>query len=142
MGWANEPSWEWAEDSEHQFFDEEQTMDMTKYSGTESQWLKAQDMLGANLKVTIQSVEILKFDAEGEKPATERAALKFVGKEKGLVLNATNNKTLCKAYGDDSDAWIGHVIGLKTEEYDNFPAGWIVKPLDIKEADFDDDIPF
>jgi len=117
-------------------------MDMTKYSGSESKYLKAQDMLGANLRVVIESVEILKFDAEGDKPAGQRPALKFVGKDKGLALNPTNVKILCKAYGDDSDSWVGHEIGLSTVEYDNFPAGWLIKPLDVEDEPFDDKIPF
>ncbi len=70
---------------------------MTKYSGSEGKYLKAQDMLGANLRVVIESVEILKFDAEGDKPASQRPALKFLNKDKGLALNPTNVKILCKA---------------------------------------------
>ena len=115
---------------------------MTQYSGSEGKYLKAQDMLGANLRVVIESVEILKFDAEGDKPASQRPALKFAGKDKGLALNPTNVKTLCKSYGDDSDSWVGHEIGLSTQEYDNFPAGWLVKALDVEEEPFDDSIPF
>jgi len=117
-------------------------MDMTQYSGSESKWLKAADMLGQNLRVRIAKVEILQFDAEGSKPASKRAALLFEGKEKGLVLNPTNNKYLCKTYGKDSDSWIGHEIGLSTIEYDDFKPGWMVKALDVEEAPFDDDIPF
>ena len=117
-------------------------MDMTQFSGTESQWLKASDMLGSNLRVKISEVKILEFDATESKPANTRSAVMFEGKDKGLVLNATNNKTLCAAYGNDSDNWIGHEIGLSTVEYDNFAPGWIVKPLDIAQPDFDDDIPF
>jgi len=77
-------------------------------------------------------------------PASSKPALSFEGKEKQLVLNPTNTKTLCSAYGDDSDGWIGHEIGLTVADYTDkgFGHGWIVKPLDIKEPDFDDDIPF
>ena len=115
---------------------------MSKYSGSEGRWLKAADMLGQNLSVVISNVEILSFDAEGSKPASERAALLFEGKEKGLVLNPTNNKYLCKTYGADSDSWIGHQVGLSTVEYDDFKPGWAVKALDVEETPFDDDIPF
>lgn len=117
-------------------------VDMSKFSGSESKYLKASDFLGKSLKVTIESVSILEFDATDNKPAESKSALKFEGKEKGLVLNATNNKILCTAYGNDSDGWIGHEIGLTTKEYDNYAPGWEIKPLDVAEPDFDDDIPF
>ena len=117
-------------------------MDMTQYTGSESKWLKAADFLGSNLKVVISEVTVVNFDATDKAPASTRAALKFQGKEKGLILNPTNTKVLCKAYGKDSGGWPGHEIGLTTAEYDNFQPGWVIKPLDVKEAEFDDDIPF
>jgi len=117
-------------------------VDMTQYSGSESKWLKAADMLGANLKVIISEVKILEFEATDKQPASSKSALMFENKAKGLCLNATNNKILCKAYGADSDGWVGHEIGLSTAEYDNFSPGWVITPLDVAEPDFDDDIPF
>ena len=117
-------------------------MNMSEYSGSESKWLKASDFLGKNLKVTIEGVEIIEFDETDKAPAQKRSALTFVDKEKGLILNPSNNDILCQAYGEDDGDWIGREIGLTTKEYDAFKPGWIVQPLDVKPKDFDDDIPF
>ena len=119
-------------------------MDMSKYSQSDSKDLKAADFIGRNLKVVISGVNIRNYEAKDNQPASSKPALSFEGKEKQLVLNATNTKTLCDAYGNDSDGWIGHEIGLTVADYTDkgFGHGWIVKPLDIKEPDFDDDIPF
>ena len=119
-------------------------MDMSKYAQSESKDLKAADFVGKNLKVVISNVEIRHYDASDKQPASDKPVLSFVGKEKGLVLNASNTKTLCNAYGDDSDGWINHEIGLTVEDYSSkgFPPGWVVTPLDAAPADFDDDIPF
>lgn len=117
---------------------------MTKYSQSDSKDLKAADFIGKNLKVIISGVEIRKFEATEKFPANEKPALHFKGKDKQLVLNPTNTKTLCNAYGDDSDQWIGHELGLTVADYTDkgFGHGWIVTPLDVEGPDFDDDIPF
>lgn len=113
--------------------------DMTKFAGTESKHLKAKDFLGKNLKVKISDVQIVEFEATAEYPAASKAILLFEGKEKGLVLNPTNTETLCKAYGSESEGWVGKSVALSTKEYENFAPGWIVSPLDVE---FDDEIPF
>jgi hypothetical protein len=119
-------------------------MDMTKYSRSEGSDLKAVDFIGKNLKVVISGVEIREYPAKDDQPANSKPALSFEGKDKQLVLNATNTKILCRAYGDDSDGWSGHEIGLTTADYTDkgYGHGWVVKPLDVEEPDFDDDIPF
>jgi hypothetical protein len=113
--------------------------DMRQFSGTESKHLKAKDFLGKNLKVAISEVQFVEFEAREGQPADKKAILLFEGKEKGLVLNGTNNDTLCNAYGFDSDKWIGKSISLTTKEYENFAPGWIVAPLDVE---YDDSLPF
>jgi|TARA_R100000501_G_C2531965_1_gene54486 hypothetical protein len=122
----------------------DRNMDMTKYSATESKDLKAADFIGKNLKVTIESTSEVHFDATDDKPAQDRAKLHFVGKDKGLVLNPTNTKILIDSYGPNSDDWAGHEIGLSTVDYTDkgFGHGWLVKPLDVAEPDFEDEIPF
>jgi len=118
-------------------------MDMSRFSSSESDHLKAADYLGKNLKAVIKEVGSISFDAAEGRPAQERGTLSFEGKEKILVLNATNNGILCDAYGPDSDDWIGHEIGLSTKEYkqEGFAPGWVVEILDV-EKEFSDDIPF
>ena len=75
--------------------------------------LAAADLGGKAVRVTIESVEVQKFD-EGEKPV-----LRFVGKDKSLVLNATNANRIIDAVGDDeSDNWIGWSITLYPTKVD------------------------
>ena len=114
--------------------------DMRQFSGTESKHLKAKDFLGKNLKVAIKDVQFVEFEGRDGAPADKKAILLFEGKEKGLVLNSSNNDALCSAYGFDSDGWIGKSIALTTKEYENFAPGWIVQALDVEYDDTD--IPF
>jgi hypothetical protein len=119
-------------------------MDMTKYSQGDSNDLKAVDFIGKNLKVVISKVEIRNFEATEKMPANSKPCLHFEGKEKTLVLNATNTKTLCEAYGADSDGWIGKQVGLTVADYTSkgFGHGWVVTALDVEPPAFEDDIPF
>ena len=116
-------------------------MDMTKYAATESNDLKAADFVGKNFKVKIASVEERHYEARNGQPAADKAALHFEGKEKTLVLNKTNTKTLINAYGKDSENWIGQEIGLSTHETE-LGTGWVVTPMNVPPPDYDDEIPF
>lgn len=71
-----------------------------------STYLKAADLQGRRVKVTMQHVAM--EDIGGElKPI-----LYFLGKEKGLVLNKTNANTIVHAYGDSTEDWNGAQIEL------------------------------
>jgi hypothetical protein len=75
--------------------------------------LAAADLVGKAVRVTIESVEVQKFD-EGEKPV-----LHFVGKDKTMVLNKTNALRIIEAVGDDeSDNWVGWSIVLYPTKVD------------------------
>jgi hypothetical protein len=76
-------------------------MDMKKYSG--EHFIKVADVRDGPLQMQIAVVREGKF---------EKADIVF---ESGdvLSLNSTNNQTLIRAYGRDSDAWIGKEIKLK-----------------------------
>ena len=117
---------------------------MTKYSQSDSKDLKAAEFIGKNLKVVISDVTIRNFEATEKFPANSKPSLSFEGKDKQLVLNPTNTKVLCRAYGDDSDKWLNHEIGLSVADYTDkgFGHGWVVTPLDVEPDEFDDDIPF
>ena len=119
-------------------------MDMTKYASGDSSDLKAKDFVGKSLKVRISGVSVRDYPASEDQQASSKPVLAFDGKEKVLVLNATNTKSLCTAYGNDSDAWIGHEIGLTVADYTDkgYGHGWVVTPLDLPPPSFDDDIPF
>jgi hypothetical protein len=117
---------------------------MTKYAESQSKDLKAAEFIGKNIKVRIASVTIQHFDATDQQPAQDKPRLSFVGKEKGLILNKPNTQTLVKAYGTDSETWVGHEVGLTVKDYSDkgFGHGWIVTPLDVKGPDFETDVPF
>ena len=141
-----ELSEQWIKDYEKRLHDnardgQEKIMDMTQYAASESNDLKAADFVGKNLKVCIESVEIRHYDARNDQPASDKGVLHFRGKEKTLVLNKTNTKALITAYGKDSEKWIGKEIGLSTHETE-MGTGWGVKPLGVKEPEFDEEVPF
>lgn len=71
---------------------------------SKSNHLKAADLNGKQVKATIEGDEIAEFK-EGNK-----LVLKFVGKEKGLVLNKTNASILASYFGDDEKTWKGKEI--------------------------------
>lgn len=144
MAGRTESNQQWIKDYTDRQNAGETKVDMTAYSGGESKDLKAKDFIGKNLKVKIDGVEIRDYPATDDHPATSKPALSFEGKEKTLVLNASNTKLLCDAYGKDSEGWKGHEIGLSVKDYSDkgFGHGWVVKPLDVKEPDFDDVVDF
>jgi len=117
-------------------------MDRSRFNptGGNSNDLKAVDFLGKHLKLIIERTETVIYN-EGADNEHEKTVLYFVGKEKRLVLNATNNKTLCDAYTSEDANWEGKEIALTTKEYkaEGYPPGWIVQAL---EVEFDDNIPF
>jgi len=117
-------------------------MDMSGFKGdSNSTDLKAKDFIGKHLKLVIDRVESITYPANEQQPESTKAVLYFVDKEARLVLNGTNTGTLCNAYGNDSDEWIGKEIALTTKDYTDkgYGHGWIVQPL---EVEFSDDIPF
>lgn len=74
------------------------------YPSTKS--LKAADLQGRTVSVTIENYEVKKFD-NGNK-----IILKFTGKEKVMVVNKTNAKIIASAFGGDTDGWIGKKIEI------------------------------
>jgi hypothetical protein len=64
------------------------------------------DLKGRDVRVKIERVELVDL---GDKT---KPVLYFVGREKGLVCNATNGKTIAEAFGSNSDQWIGGEVIL------------------------------
>lgn len=71
-----------------------------------SKYLKADDLQGREVRVTMQSVEMEKI-GDDMKPV-----LYFKGATKGVVLNKTNNGTIAAAYGWESDDWVDQPLIL------------------------------
>lgn len=67
-----------------------------------SKWIKAADLRGQRVLVTIDRVEMQTVGEE------RKAVVYFVGREKGLVLNRTNSNALIEICGSaDTDDWEG-----------------------------------
>lgn len=99
-----------------------------------SPWLASEDLDGlGDVEVTIESVFQHK-DAvmqDGRKQP-KLFAVKFVGKERQLVLNATNRKTLAGKFGTDCKAWKGQKVLLYVKDGVRNPAGGTTKGIRIK----------
>lgn len=116
-------------------------MDMRKFSG--EHFIKVADVEDDPIRAVIAVVKMGKYD---------KPDLVF---ESGdvLSLNATNNQTLVRAYGANSDDWIGKEVQLLLGEIEYQgrmqkavkvkPISPPPKPADQKspEPDFNDDLP-
>ena len=115
-------------------------MDMTKFAGKESHYLKAGDLKGKNPTLVIELVELVEFENDGKREV--KPAIKFEGKDKKMVLNATNTERMMRKFGAESEGWIGKSVLLGTEYYPKFDReGLTLQPLDTSD-DPNDDIPF
>lgn len=79
-----------------------------------SKYLKAEDLNGRDVTVTISKVKMESIgqnDDEGEK-----LVIYFEGKQKGMVCNRTNANKISSAYGDETDDWVGCQITLYETE--------------------------
>jgi arabinogalactan endo-1,4-beta-galactosidase len=126
-----------------------------------SEYLRAADLQGRQIKVVISHVE-MRDVGDDHKPAVF-----FQGKDKGCILNKTNANNIAAAYGDDTEDWTGKEVVLYEAMVDfqgrSVPAIRIrppnarerapqakpvtqLKPVQTENpapgADMDDDIPF
>lgn len=83
--------------------------------GSNSQWLKAEDLQGAKPVVTIESAEIKENTYNGE--TKKQIVLTFVGKDKQLGLNFTNASRIAELMEtQDHEEWVGRAIKLFTDK--------------------------
>lgn len=74
-------------------------------------YLKAQDLRGKSVRVTISTVTLKEFE-DGKK-----LIINFEGKDKSLVCNKTNASIIQEVLGsDDTDDWEGKSITLTTKK--------------------------
>jgi hypothetical protein len=75
-----------------------------------SVWLKAADLKGKTVTVTIEDC---RSEVVDRKTGKTQPVLTFEGKDKQLGLNVTNFKRVAELTGeDDSENWAGHQIAL------------------------------
>ncbi len=78
-----------------------------------SKFLSAADIPeGVTVPATIEAIE----EAEVGRDKEIKPILRFSGKRKALVLNATNLKKLAGIFGEEMERWIGQRIELFTAE--------------------------
>lgn len=72
-----------------------------------SKFIKSDDLQGRSHRLTIMSVTVEEISDTERKPV-----LRFMRREKGLVLNKTNATHLAQAFGDDTIMWQGLEVDL------------------------------
>jgi hypothetical protein len=105
--------------------------------GGSGQYLKAEEIAGKAVPVRICGVEDVVFD-KGAKPV-----LAFQGKQKKLVVNATNFDVLAEAFGGFTENWTGKDIVLRGEKtsYQGKRVDCIRIAVPKADADLNDEIP-
>jgi hypothetical protein len=84
---------------------------MASYKTVFGAFLKTEHLQGRPVRVTIEDVTI--EDVKGEHGMEKKLVAKFVGKDKGLILNQTNCELLEQIIGsDDYEDWEGHTVVL------------------------------
>lgn len=82
---------------------------MPSYKTAFGNYIKAEDLNGRAVRVTIEGVTIEEIKSDGK--TEKKLVAHFAGKDKGLVLNRTNADTLNEIFGtDDYDEWQGIVV--------------------------------
>jgi len=71
-----------------------------------SRYLRHSDLGGREVRVTINDVTMELVGGE------RKNIMAFAGKNKQLVLNKTNANTIMRAYGKETDGWIGKDVIL------------------------------
>lgn len=84
---------------------------MPSYKTAFGSFLKHEDLQGKAIKVTIE--EIRQEEINGDHGKEKKLVARFVGKDKGLVLNRTNADSIAEiTESEDTDDWAGAVIVL------------------------------
>ena len=99
-----------------------------------SPWLASEDIDGLGEVAVIIEAVFCHKDAvmqDGRKQP-KLYAVKFQGKERQLVLNATNRKTLASKFGSDVKAWTGKEVIIYVKDGVRNPAGGTTKGIRIK----------
>jgi len=92
----------------------------------ESNWLTNEDIPhDRDTVVTIETVIIRRnVQMQGGRPKNIALSLKFVGKARELMLNATNRKTLAALFeSNQCEAWFGKKVALFVEQDIRRPDG-------------------
>ena len=96
-----------------------------------SAFIKSDDLQGQRIPLTVMTVTM---EDVGDKEY--KACLRFMGKDKGMILNKTNAGILAAAWGNDTDHWQGQKLELYSHMV-NFQGrmvpGLAVQPLNTQQ---------
>ena len=81
-------------------------------------YLGSFDLQGRDVTVTISKVVGGQLTAQGGRKS-KKPICYFDGKEKGLICNKTNSKTIASMYGNYVEAWVGKRITLYVSTTNN-----------------------
>lgn len=73
-------------------------------------YIYAYDLAGKDATLVISKVE--GCELKSGKGTTKKPVIFFRGQTKGLALNSTNGKIICKLYGPKTEDWIGKALTL------------------------------
>ena len=96
-------------------------MDISKYAGN-SRFLKAVDLGGRELMGQIKGVY-----EESMQDGQVKLVMEFTGRDKMLVLNATNVKKLIELFGLKEDEWVGRRVCLYAVDTGQYGMGIRIK---------------
>ena len=139
----------WADDYDRRTAELRQGEDMNinDVYASDSDYLKAADLKGKGVKLTISQVDVKSFDEksqDGRAYEAQKLILSFEGTPKQLVTNKTNSRSIGAMFGPETTDWIGKQIKLFTAQVDfqgtQVPA--IRVQVDMPEESFDDDLSF
>ena len=84
---------------------------MPSYKSAFGSYLKTEDLQGRNVRAVIEDVQV--EDVKGDDGTEKKLVMRFVGKEKALILNRTNCESITEIVGtDDYGSWPGHAVVL------------------------------
>ena len=75
-----------------------------------SDTLKAADLKGRDVALTISSIEIVVYEDNGRK--SQKPVISFLETTKTLVSNKTNSMMIADAWGNNTDSWPGNKITI------------------------------
>lgn len=121
-------------------------MDISKVYNSGGDYLKAEDLGGKMVSLTIDSIDVKDFARDDDDKKQPKLVLSFVGKEKQFVLNKTNATTIAEALGTpDTDNWTGKEIKIfptKVQYGDKMVDAIRVKLPEPEMAEAEDEVPF
>ena len=109
----------------------------------ESTWLTNEDIPhDRDVTVTIDSVRLRRnLEMQGGRPKKVALSLKFSGKDRELMLNATNRKVLAALFGATTGEWFGKKVLLYVEQDVRRPDGTRGPAVRIRAKRIEQDKP-